>query len=412
VNVAETVHSVFRAESARIVARLVRMVRDIGLAEELAQDAVVAALEYWPRSGVPDQPGAWLMTTAKNRAINHLNRNRMLERKHEQLGNELGVPHSPDLAAMIDDDIGDDMLRLVFTACHPVLAPEARVALTLRLLGGLTTDEIARAFLVAEATVAQRIVRAKRALADANVPFEVPRGADRDARLHSVLEVIYLIFNEGYAASSGDDVIRPALCGDALRLAHVLAELMPDEPEVHGLVALLELHASRAPARIGPTGDAILLPDQDRARWDQLAIQRGLAALARAGDVRGPYVLQAEISACHARARAAADTDWPRIAALYGELAQVKPSPVVELNRAMAVAMADGPAAGLAIVDALVADARLASYAWLPSARAELLFRLGRFAEARTEYERAAALTEHARDRDQLLARARNLPER
>lgn len=405
-----TIQAVWRLESAKLIAGLTRMVRDVSLAEELAQDALVTALERWPEAGVPDNPGAWLMTTAKHRAINLINRGKMLERKHEQLGRELeAVREMPDLDAMLDDHVGDDVLRLMFVSCHPVLSPEARVALTLRMLGGLTTEEIARAFLVPEPTIAQRIVRAKRAIADAQVPFEVPRGDELAPRLSSVLEVIYLVFNEGYSASAGDDAMRPALCDDALRLGRVLVGLMPAEPETHGLVALMELHASRSPARLGPTGEPVLLLDQNRGRWDGLLIRRGLAALARAealGGRRGPYALQAAISACHARARVAADTDWARIAALYGELVQIVPSPVVELNRAMAVAMAAGPAAGLAIVDELAAERSLASYHWLPSARADLLARLGRHDEARAEYERAATLAHNARDREQLLARA------
>jgi RNA polymerase sigma factor (sigma-70 family) len=387
------------------------MVRDVGRAEELAQDALVAALEQWPESGVPDNPGAWLMVAAKNRAINVLRRNKLLCQKHEELGHleaerEMAVP---DLEGAIDDDVGDDMLRLVFISCHPVLPIEARVALTLRLIGGLTTEEIARAFLVSEPTVAQRIVRAKRTLAEERVPFEVPRGAELAGRLSSVLGVIYLIFNEGYSASAGDDVMRPLLCEDALRLGRILARLAPNEPEVHGLVALMEIHASRAGTRVGPSGEPILLPDQNRGRWDQLLIQRGLAALERAealGGAHGPYALQAAITACHARALTAADTDWARIAALYEELARITPSPVVELNRAVAVAMAFGPALGLEIVDALTAEPALQGYHLLPSARADLLAKLGRFGEARAEFERAASLTRNARQRELLLGRA------
>jgi RNA polymerase sigma factor (sigma-70 family) len=405
--------AVWRIESARLIAGLTRMVRDVGLAEDLAQEALVAALERWPQSGIPERPGAWLMATAKHRAIDQLRRTKLLERKHEELGRELELERElamPDLEAALDDDIGDDLLRLVFISCHPVLSTEARVALTLRLLGGLTTEEIARAFLVPDATIAQRIVRAKRTLAEKQVPFEVPRGAERTDRLSSVLEVIYLIFNEGYAATAGDDWMRPALCEDALRLGRILAELVPHEPEVHGLVALMEIQASRSPARIGPGGEPVLLLDQDRRRWDQVLVRRGLAALERAealhGGVRGPYALQAAIAACHARARTPADTDWPRIAALYGALAQLVPSPVVELNRAVAVAMASGPAAGLELVDALTAEPSLRSYHLLPSVRGDLLAKLGRFDEARAECERAASLTRNARERELLLARA------
>ena len=408
-------HSAIRAvwsiESARLIAGLARIVRDVGVAEELAQDALVAALEQWQKSGIPDNPGAWLMATAKHRAINVLRRNKLLERKHEELGHVIEAERDagPDLEAAIDDDIGDDLLRLVFTACHPVLSVEARVALTLRLVGGLTTEEIARAFLVPAPTVAQRIVRAKRTLAEAKVPYEVPRGDELAPRLSSVLGVIYLIFNEGYAATAGDDWMRPALCDDALRLGRILAELQPGEPEVHGLVALMELHASRAPARLGPTGEPVLLPDQNRGRWDQILIRRGLAALERAealGGARGPYALQAAISACHARARTADQTDWARIAALYAELAELVPSPVVELNRAVAVSMAEGPAAGLAIADALVTEPSMQNYHLLPSARADFLLKLGRLDEAKLEFERAAALTRNARQREQLLERA------
>jgi RNA polymerase sigma-70 factor, ECF subfamily len=405
------IHAVWRLESAKLIAGLTRLVRDVGVAEELAHDALVVALERWPESGVPDNPGAWLMTTAKNRAINLLNRNKLLERKHEQLGHELDAGRAmtgPDLDAL-DDDVGDDLLRLIFIACHPVLSPEARVALTLRLLGGLTTDEIARAFLVPEATIAQRIVRAKRTLADERVPFEVPRGPELTARLSSVLGVVYLIFNEGYAATAGDDLIRPALCEDALRLGRILAGLVPDQPEAHGLIALMELHASRLGTRRGPGGEMILLLDQDRGRWDPQLIHRGLAALARAeqlGGQRGPYALQAAISACHARAAAPGDTDWAQIAALYEQLGQVMPSPVVELNRAMAVAMASGPAAGLALLDALAGEPALRSYHLFSSARGDLLVKLGRLGEARAELERAAALTRNERERELLLARA------
>jgi RNA polymerase sigma factor (sigma-70 family) len=410
------IEAVWRIESARLIAGLARRVGDVGLAEDLAQDALVAALERWPEAGIPDNPGAWLMATAKHRAIDLLRRKTMLERKHEQLGHELQARQEttvPDLDAAIDDPIGDDLLRLVFMACHPVLSTEARVALTLRLVGGLTTDEIARAFLVPVPTVAQRIVRAKRTLAEAGVPFEVPRGGELAARLASVLEVIYLVFNEGYSATAGDDWTRPALCEDALRLGRIVAELVPQEPEVHGLVALMEIQASRLRARVGPTGEPILLLDQDRARWDQLLIQRGLAALARAealGGALGPYALQAEIAACHARARTGAETDWPRIAALYAALAQLMPSPVVELNRAVAVAMAFGPAAGLELVDALTAEPALKAYHLLPSVRGDLLAKVGRSDEARGEFERAAALTRNARERDLLLDRAAACP--
>ena len=407
------IDAIWRIESAKIIAGLARIVRDVGLAEELAQDALVAALEQWPESGVPDNPGAWLMATAKHRAIDFFRRKKLLERKHEELGRELDAQQKmavADFDSAIDDDIGDDLLRLVFTACHPVLSTEARVALTLRLLGGLTTEEIARAFLVPEPTVAQRIVRAKRTLSEARVPFEVPRGDELAARLSSVLEVIYLIFNEGYSATAGDDWMRPALCEDALRLGRILAELVPKEPEVHGLVALMEIQASRSGARIGPSGEPILLLDQDRSRWDQLLIHRGLAALQRAeelGGALGPYALQAAIAACHARARAPEETDWPRIAALYDALAQGAPSPVVELNRAVAVAMAFGPAAGLELVNALTSEPSLKSYHFLPSMRGDFLFKLGRFAEAQAEFERAAALTRNAREHELLLGRAR-----
>jgi RNA polymerase sigma factor (sigma-70 family) len=404
------IDAVWRIESARLIAGLARIVRDVGLAEELAQDALVVALERWPESGVPDNPGAWLMATAKHRAIDLLRRGKRIERKHEELGHELAQHVTlADLEARLDDDVGDDLLRLVFTCCHPVLSSEARVALTLRLLGGLTTAEIARAFLVPEPTIAQRIVRAKRLLADERVPFEVPRGPELAARVSSVLAVLYLIFNEGYSATAGDDWMRPALCEDALRLGRIVAELVPHEPEVHGLVALMEIQASRARARLGPGGAPILLLDQDRGRWDHLLIQRGLAALARAerlGGARGPYALQAQIAACHARARTAAETDWARIAALYAELAEVMPSPVVELNRAVAVAMADGPAAGLALVDALRDEPALERYHLLPSVRGDLLVRLGRLAEAADELERAATLTHNERERTLLRERA------
>jgi RNA polymerase sigma factor (sigma-70 family) len=404
-----TIRAVWKFESAKIIAALSRMVRDVGLAEELAQDAFVAALEQWPQAGVPDNPGAWLMTIAKRQAINLFNRNKMLERKHQELGHEREAQEEKDLESMIDDDIGDDLLRLMFISCHPILSTEARVALTLRLLGGLSTEEIARAFLVPETTIAQRIVRAKRTLADQKVPFEVPRGDDLEARLSSVLGVIYLVFNEGYSASTRDDPMRPELCEDALRLGRILVGLVPNEPEAHGLVALMELHASRFPARLGPSGEAVLLLEQNRGLWDRLLIRRALAALERAealGGARGPYALQAAISACHARALAPEDTDWGRIAALYAELAGIMPSPVVELNRAMAVAMAEGPAAGLALLDRLTAEPMLKSYHRLPSARADLLAKLGHLDEARAEFERAASLTGNSRDRELLLERA------
>ena len=404
------IEAVWRIESARLIAGLTRIVRDIGVAEDLAQDALVAALEQWPESGVPDHPGAWLMATAKHRAIDALRRGKMLERKHEELGAELEARQGtvPDFDAAIDDQVGDDLLRLMFISCHPVLSTEARTALTLRLLGGLTTEEIARAFLVPASTIAQRIVRAKRTLAEARVPFEVPRGADLVARLASVLEVIYLVFNEGYSATAGDDWVRPALCEDALRLGRILAELM-NEPEVHGLVALMEIQASRLRARVGPSGAPILLLDQDRARWDHLLIRRGLAALERAeafGGSLGPYALQAAIAACHARAPSAEETDWTRITALYDALAQLAPSPVVELNRGVAYGMAFGPAAGLEIVDPLMSEPALEHYHLVASVRGDLLAKLGRFAEARAEFERAAALTRNARERELLLARA------
>ncbi len=412
-----TIDAVWRIESPRLIAGLTRIVRDVGLAEDLAQDALVAALERWPESGVPDNPGAWLMATAKHRAMDHFRRNTRLERKHEELGRELGAKEMavPDLDSALDDNVGDDLLRLLFISCHPVLSTEAQVALTLRLLGGLTTEEIARAFLVPEPTVAQRIVRSKRTLAEKQVPFEVPRGDELVARLSSVLAVIYLIFNEGYSATSGDDWMRPALCEEALRLGRILAELAPQESEVHGLVALMEIQASRSRARVGPSGEPILLLDQNRAQWDHLLVRRGLAALDRAERLRagkleaarGWYVLQAEIAACHARARAPEETDWSRIATLYAELAQVAPSPVVELNRAVAVAMAFGPAAGLELVDALTAERSLEKYHLLPSVRGDLLKKLGRLDEARTEFERAAALTRNARERDLLMERAR-----
>lgn len=410
-DIQRAIDAVWRIESARLIAGLARIVRDVGVAEDLAQDALVAALQQWPESGVPRNPGAWLMATAKHRAIDRWRRQERLGRKIEELGQDLagergGTP--PDFDAVLEE-VGDDLLRLIFTACHPVLSPEARVALTLRLLGGLTTEEIARAFLVPAPTIAQRIVRAKRTLNAAHVPFEVPEGAELAARLASVLEVIYLVFNEGYAATAGDDWLRPALCEEALRLGRILAELAPREPEVHGLVALMEIQASRFRARTGPAGTPILLLDQDRARWDYLLIRRGLAALHRAeklGGALGPYTLQAAIAACHARARTAAETDWARIAALYDALSQLAPSPVVELNRAVALAMAFGPAAGLELVDALTAEPSLQGYHLLPSVRGDLLAKLGRWDEARGEFERAAALTQNGRERTLLLERA------
>jgi RNA polymerase sigma-70 factor, ECF subfamily len=407
-----TVEGVWRIESARLIARLARVVRDVGVAEELAQDALVVALEEWPRSGVPDNPGAWLMATAKHRAIDHLRRNRMVLRKHEALGHELEMAQQTNggnLEAQADDDIGDDLLRLMFTACHPLLSTEARTALTLKLLAGLTTAEIARAFLVAEATVAQRIVRAKRTLADGQVPFEIPRRHELSARLSSVLEVIYLVFNEGYSATAGEHWMRPALCEEALRLGRMLAELAPHEAEVHGLVALMEIQASRLRARAGANGEPILLMQQDRTLWDRLLIHRGLIALARGeavGETRGPYLLQAAIAACHARAMTAADTDWVFITALYDELARLTPSPVVELNRAVAVAMAYGPAAGLELADRLMAQGSLRTYHLLPSVRGDLLAKLGRYAEARGEFERAATLTQNTCETRLLLDRA------
>jgi len=407
---AEAIDAVWRIESARLIAGLARIVGDVGLAEDLAQDALVAALEQWPASGVPDNPGAWLMATAKHRAIDQLRRRKMQDTKHEHLGRELSerqVSPEEDLAEALDDQVGDDLLSLIFTACHPVLTTEARVALTLRLLGGLTTEEIARAFLVPKATIQQRIVRAKRTLAAARVPFELPRGAQLAERLESVLEVIYLVFNEGYSATAGEDWVRPGLCEDALRLGRILAELAPAEPEVHGLVALMEIQASRIRARVGPGGEPILLLDQDRGKWDHLLISRGLAALERAersggGGTYGPYALQAAIAACHARAHTADETDWTRIVALYDALAQLVPSPVVELNRAVALGMAFGPAAGLELVDALTADPALAGYHLLPSVRGDLLAKLGRFDEARAEFARAASLTQNSRERELL----------
>jgi RNA polymerase sigma factor (sigma-70 family) len=410
------IEAVWRIESAKVIAGLARMVRDVGLAEELAQEALLAALETWPGTGVPDNPGAWLMATAKNRALDHFRRDKLLERKHEELAGEMeleqeiaATDREAALIERMDDDIGDDLLRLVFVACHPVLSTEARAALTLRLLCGLTTDEIARAFLVPEPTIAQRIVRAKRTLAETRVPFEVPRKDELAARLASVLEVVYLVFNEGYAATAGEDWMRPALCEEALRLGRILAELAPGEPEVHGIVALMEIQASRAPARIGSSGEPILLLDQDRSRWDHLLVRRGLAALARAeqlGGRLGPYALQAAIAACHARARTAQETDWVRIAALYDALAQITPSPVVELNRAVAVAMTFGPAEGLDLVDALASEPALKHYHLLPAVRGDLLVKLGRLDEARAEFERAASLTRNAREKKLLLDRA------
>jgi RNA polymerase sigma factor (sigma-70 family) len=408
----QAIDAVWRIEAPRLIAGLTRIVRDVALAEDLAQDALVAALEQWPESGVPDNPGAWLMATAKHRAIDRLRRNERLERKQEQLGREL--EHEQEIAMAEEsiptsDELGDDLLRLMFISCHPILAPEARVALTLRLLASLTAEEIARAYLVPVATIAQRIVRAKRTLTEARVPFEVPSGSELSARLASVLQVIYLVFNEGYAATAGDDLMRAGLCEDALRLGRILAGLAPKEPEVHGLVALMEIQASRSRARVGPSGEMVLLLDQDRGRWDPLHISRGFAALERAetlGGALGPYALQAAIAACHARARNSADTDWARIAALYDALAELMPSPVVELNRAVAVGMAFGPAAGLELVDALVREPSLRSYQFLPSARGDLLEKLGRSDEARAEFERAASLTQNARERNLLLERA------
>jgi RNA polymerase sigma factor (sigma-70 family) len=406
------IDAVWRIESAKVIAGLARFTGDVGVAEDLAQDALLAALEQWPEEGVPKNPGAWLMATAKHRAIDRMRRDKMRERKHEHVTRELEERQERavlDLDTAVDDHVGDDLLSLIFTACHPVLSTEARVALTLRLLGGLTTDEIARAFLVAEPTIAQRIVRAKRTLSEAKVPFEVPRGADLDARLASVLEVLYLIFNEGYSATAGDDWVRPNLCEEALRLGRVLAGLAADEPEVHGLVALMEIQASRLRARVGPSGEPILLLDQDRGRWDHLLIRRGLAALDKAEALggNGPYMLQAAIAACHARAGTAEATDWARIVSLYDRLARVTPSPIVELNRAVAVSMASGPAAGLIIVDRLQSEPALRNYHLLPAVRADLLSKLGRRDEARAEFERAARLTRNAREREMLLERAR-----
>jgi len=410
-NIQCTVEAVWRMESAKIIAKLARMLRDVGLAEELAQDALVTALEQWPKSGVPINPGAWLMVTAKNRALDQLRRSKLLHSKHQIIAHQadLLITASPAPDEMPDDDVGDDLLRLIFIACHPVLSTEARVALTLRLLGGLTTAEIARAFLLPEPTIGQRIVRAKRALTEARVPFDMPRTEELAPRLASVLEVIYLIFNEGYAATAGTEWMRPTLCEEALRLGRILAELAAKEPEVHGLIALMEIQASRTTARVGASGQPILLLEQDRARWDQLLIRRGLAALERAqglGGALGPYALQAAVAACHARARTAGETDWARIVALYDALAQLAPSPVVDLNRAVAVSMAFGPIAALEIVDALIGDSRLSSYHLLPSVRGDLLEKLGRFEEARTEFTRAAALAQNARERTLLLERA------
>ena len=408
------IDAVWRIESAKLIAALARLTGDVGTAEDLAQDALLVALEKWPESGVPDSPGAWLMATAKHRAIDHFRRTRRVEEKHQLIGHELEAEQQrgPDLDAALDDHIGDDLLRLVFTCCHPLLSTDARTALTLRLLGGLTTEEIARAFLVPVTTIQQRIVRAKKTLAEARVPFEVPRPEELPARLASVLEVVYLIFNEGYSATAGEDWVRPELCQDALRLARILQGLAPSEPEVHGLAALLEIQASRLRARVGPGGEPVLLLDQDRGRWDRMLIGRGLAALARAEQLDGalgPYALQAAIAACHARAPTAADTDWPRIAALYDALAQVTPSPVVELNRAVAHGMASGPEAGLEIADRLVKAAALKGYHLLPAVRADFLARLGRAAEARAELERAAEMTENRREKDLLLERAGKL---
>jgi len=411
-----TIEAVWRIESARVIAGLTRLTRDVGLAEDLAQEALVAALEQWPQSGVPDNPAAWLTATAKRRAIDLFRRNAVAERKHQDLARDLATLEqtSPDLDSALDSTISDDLLRLVFIACHPILPTDSRAALTLRLLGGLTTDEIARAFLTPEPTIAQRIVRAKRTLADKHIPFEVPRGPELAARLSSVLEVIYLIFNEGYSATAGDDLMRPALCEDALRLGRILAELTPTEPEVHGLVALMEIQASRTRARVTSTGEPVLLFDQNRAHWDQLLIHRGLKAIERAHQIntnhvnttRGPYLLQAEIAACHARARTPSETDWPRIVILYTELAQLTPSPVIELNRAVAVSMAHGPQAGLTLVEALASEPSLARYHLLPSVRADLLYKLGRHPEARTQFELAASLTQNTRERTLLLNRA------
>ncbi len=409
-----TIDAVWRIESAKIIAALTRIVGDVGLAEDLAQDALVIALQQWPTEGIPPKPGAWLMSTAKHRAIDRIRRDQVGHRKVAEISRQLEIEEEIAAAAFEtapDADVGDDLLHLMFIACHPVLSSEARIALTLRLIGGLTTDEIARAYLVPEPTIAQRIVRAKRTLSEAHVPFELPAGGERNARLTSVLAVLYLIFNEGYSATAGDDWVRPALCEEALRLGRILAELAPKEPEVHGLVALMEIQASRLHARVSPSGEPILLLDQNRARWDHLLIGRGLTALARAeklGGARGPYALQAAIAACHARARRSEETDWERIVALYDALAQLSPSPIVELNRAVALSMAYGPAAGLELVDQLIAEPSLANYHLLPSVRGDLLVKVGRLAEARAEFERAATLTHNARERDLLLERARN----
>jgi RNA polymerase sigma-70 factor, ECF subfamily len=409
------IEAVWRIESARLIAGLARIVRDVGVAEELAQDALVAALEQWPAEGIPNNPGAWLMTAAKHRAIDAMRHKTLADRKHAQLGYETDTLRPGDDADELDDDIGDDLLRLMFTACHPVLSAEARVALTLRLIGGLTTEEIAKAFLVPEATMAQRIVRAKRTLAEAKVRFEIPRGAELAPRLASVLQVIYLVFNEGYSATAGDDWVRPALCEDALRLGRILAELAPTEREVHGLVALMEIQASRLRARVDPAGEPVLLLDQDRSRWDQLLIHRGSSALERAeklGGAPGPYFLQAAIAACHARALTAATTEWIRIAALYAALAQIAPSPVVELNRAVALSMAFGPEAGLEVIDTLTSEPSLKSYHLLPTVRGDLLEKLGRAREARLEFERAADLARNDRERKFLLDRASKLADK
>ena len=411
-----TIDAVWKMEAAKVIAGLTRIVRDVGLAEDLAQDALVVALEKWPGSGVPDNPGAWLMATAKHRAIDLFRRNQLLARKHEEVGREIEAKQMvmPNFDAGVEDNIGDDLFSLMFISCHPVLSTEACTALTLRLLGGLTTEEIARAFLTSEPTIAQRIVRAKRTLADAHVPFEVPRAAELVARLSSVLEVIYLIFNEGYSATAGDDWIRPGLCEEAIRLGRVLAELAREKPEVHGLVALMEVQASRAKARVGPSGEPILLFDQDRGKWDQLLIRRGLLALERAEKLsvrRGPYTLQAAIAACHARARASEETDWTKIVSLYDALTELAPSPIVQLNRAVAVGMASGPAAGFELTEKLTSESSLKNYHLLPSVRGDLLTKLGRSAEARAEFARAASLTQNARERDLLLARAERLNE-
>ena len=408
-SVHRTIDGIWRIESAKIIASLARMVRDVGLAEDLAQDAMIIALERWPETGIPDSPGAWLMTAAKRRAIDHLRRDKLRDRKYEEMGWEIERKHEPDWDEALDDPVGDDLLRLIFTTCHPVLSAEARVALTLRLLGGLTTEEIASAFLVPEPTIAQRIVRAKRTLAAARVPFDVPPKAELAARLSSVLEVVYLMFNEGYAASSGGSWIRPMLCNEALRLGRILAEIVPDEPEVHGLVALMEIQSSRFKSRVGPSGEPILLMDQNRALWDYLLIRRGLAAIERAehlGKALGPYMIQASIAACHARARTAAETDWVKISALYDALSQVAPSPVVELNRAVALSMAFGPEVGLEVVDALMLEPSLRNYHLLPSVRGDFLMKLGRKQEACTEFKRAAALARNDKERDLLLSRA------